>query len=191
MTESEIGKSVLYVLLCCFLCNISFMIHFNLSTSLLAVFFLYILFLEIQFSFFLVVVMKQGEWTRSTGCPTHYFTLVVVFHPKSRKWLAVEETRERGWWLPGGFVECGDNHLTTAIKETKEEAGIDINIVGLLTVQSGIQKHGARQRVIYLAVPKDLNQAPKSVADEESKSAKWVTTKVNVCSNILFLIFSL
>jgi 8-oxo-dGTP pyrophosphatase MutT (NUDIX family) len=80
-----------------------------------------------------------------------------------------------GWWLPGGFVECGDDHITTAAKETKEEAGIDINLVGLLGVQSSIKKHGGRQRAIFLAVPKDLEQPPKSVADEESKSAKWMT----------------
>ena len=115
------------------------------------------------------------EWTRASGCPTHYFSLVVVRHPKSKKWLAVEESRNRGWWLPGGFVENGDNHESTAHKETREEAGIEINLLGILHIQSQMTKTGARQRVIYFAEPKDLNQEPKSIPDEESISAKWLT----------------
>lgn len=32
----------------------------------------------------------------------------------------------------------------------------------------------ARMRVVYFAEPTDPDQAPKSVADEESVEAKWV-----------------
>ena len=77
----------------------------------------------------------------------------------------------------GGFVENGDNHVSTATKETKEEAGIDIILKGVLAIQSSIQKHGARQRAILFAVPKDLDQLPKSVPDAESKGAQWMTVK--------------
>jgi len=45
------------------------------------------------------------SWNRSTGCPTHCFTLIVIRHPgpgeREGKYLAVEESRNRGWWLPG------------------------------------------------------------------------------------------
>ena len=119
--------------------------------------------------------MNPEEWTRSTGCPTHFFSLIVVRHPKTHKWLAVEESRSRGWWLPGGFVENGDNHHSTAHKETLEEAGIEVRLLGILHIQSDIRRTGARQRVIYYAEPKDPNQELKSVPDEESLSAKWLT----------------
>ena len=33
----------------------------------------------------------------------------------------------------------------------------------------------ARMRVVYYAEPKDSKQSPKSVADEESQEARWVT----------------
>ena len=119
--------------------------------------------------------MDGGSWDRKTGCPTHYFSLCVVRNPKSKQWLAVEETRNRGWWLPGGFVENGDDHRSTALKETKEEAGMDVVLKGILRIENSIGKSGARQRVIFYAEPIDPKQAPKSVADDESKSARWMT----------------
>jgi ADP-ribose pyrophosphatase YjhB (NUDIX family) len=85
----------------------------------------------------------------------------------------LEETRNRGIWLPGGFVECGDSHHKTAIKETLEEGGIAINLMGILCVQSSIGKTSARQRVIYYAEPADLSQLPKSVPDDESLRGLW------------------
>lgn len=65
--------------------------------------------------------------------------------------------------------------MTTAHKETIEEAGIKINLLGVLAVQSSLVKkkggkkplafflpkrdqgkHGGRQRVIFYAEPSDL-----------------------------------
>ena len=28
--------------------------------------------------------------------------------PNYGKWLAVKETKNRGWWIPGGAVDCGE-----------------------------------------------------------------------------------
>ena len=117
-------------------------------------------------------------WNRNTGCPTHCFSLVVCRHLINPKlWSAVEETNNRGWWLPGGFVENnGDDFYTTAIKETKEEAGIDITIKGILRIENSMNKIGGRQRVIFYAEPKDFqNLEPKSIPDKESVCAKWLT----------------
>lgn len=38
---------------------------------------------------------------------TYFFGLVVVQHPNG-KYLLVNETGNRGWWLPGGRVEEGE-----------------------------------------------------------------------------------
>ena len=64
---------------------------------------------------------------------------------------------------------------STAHKETVEEAGIEIELVGVLRVNAAISERRGRLQVVYFARPKDIDQAPKNVPDKESKSAKWLT----------------
>jgi 8-oxo-dGTP diphosphatase len=118
---------------------------------------------------------EEATWSRASGCPTHFFSLVVVRHPKTKLFLAVEESRNRGWWLPGGFCEPGDNHEKTALKETMEEAGLEVTLKGILHIECSMRLQGARQRVIYYAEPTDPSKPPKSIPDDESKSARWVS----------------
>jgi 8-oxo-dGTP pyrophosphatase MutT (NUDIX family) len=103
------------------------------------------------------------------------FSLVVCRHPATKRWLAVNETEHRGWWLPGGFVECGDDHFTAAVRETLEEAGIDVILKGVLRVENSMGDHEGRQRVIFYAEPKDSNQIPKQTPDKESLGAAWLS----------------
>lgn len=122
-------------------------------------------------------------WNRESGCRLHSFSLVVVcrdgLESNPKQWLAVIETQNRGIWLPAGGVEPTDeNHyVTAACRETKEEAGIDVELKGVLRIETTpSRRHGAvRQRVIFYAEPVDRNQAPKSVPDKESMGAVWLT----------------
>lgn len=40
------------------------------------------------------------------------------------------------WALPSGYIEFDDDFLSTAIREVREETGLDIDIVSILNVQS-------------------------------------------------------
>lgn len=73
-------------------------------------------------------------------------------------------------------MEAGENFLQTAIRETREEAGIDVELKGILRVEHA--PHGkscAKMRVVFYAEPVNEKQPPKSKADNESLEAKWVT----------------
>jgi len=100
--------------------------------------------------------------------------LVVVQHPDGR-FLAVKESRGRGWWLPAGFVDPGDDLMSAAVRETQEEAGIDIRLEGVLRIEHSLSKFKGRCRVVFFARPIDPNQPPKSEPDKESEGAAWVT----------------
>ena len=106
---------------------------------------------------------------------TFCFALVICKNEEG-KYLGVKETRNRGWWIPGGLVEPGEDFFKAAKRETKEEAGIDIEITGILRVEHSVQaKSTARMRVIFFALPRLENIKPKSKADEHSESASWLS----------------
>jgi len=92
--------------------------------------------------------------------------LVVV--RKGDSFVSVLE--REGWYLPAGRVDYGESFRTGAVRETLEEAGIPVNLTGILRVEHS----GSRLRIIFAAAPSD-DTPLKSVADEETYKAEWVT----------------
>lgn len=107
--------------------------------------------------------------------PVYRFALVVCRHPTTNDYLMVEE--KDGWWLPGGGVEQEETFEHAAIRETFEEAGIDITLKGILRVEFTNHITYSRMRVIYFAVPTVMDQEPKNFEDKESLGAKWLNYK--------------
>ena len=119
--------------------------------------------------------MSSGVgYTRKSGCPTYNFSLVICRNADG-KYLAVNETKNRGWWLPGGWVDPGESFVEAAVRETKEEGGIDIKVKGVLRMEHSHDAFGARLRAILYAEPIDESQPPKRVADKESLEARFVS----------------
>ncbi len=104
--------------------------------------------------------------------PTWCFSVVVV--RRGDQFLVVQE-RKHGqlWYLPAGRVEPGETFEAAARRETMEESGVPVRVVGILRVEHSPSAAGARLRVVFLAEPID-STAPKSVPDEESLGAAWV-----------------
>jgi len=108
--------------------------------------------------------------------PTYAFALVVCQHPETKKFLLVREGCNQGWWLPGGRVDPGETFQQAGIRETIEEAGVDVELKGLLAVEySPYPDGGARQRIIFYAQPKDPKAIPKQIPDFESQGAEWIS----------------
>ena len=88
--------------------------------------------------------------------------MIICRNPKTGKFLAVNETKNRGWWIPGGAVDAGETFRMAAVRECMEEAGIDIELKGVIAVEHRLfSESGYKMRVIFYAEPRDPNQIPK------------------------------
>lgn len=102
--------------------------------------------------------------------PTWFFSLVVVQH-EDRFLLVQERKHDQSWYVPAGRVEPGETFAEAAVRETREETGVPVRLVGIVRVEHS-PAH-SRMRVIFLAEPLG-DTPPKSIPDEESLGATWV-----------------
>jgi len=107
--------------------------------------------------------------------PTWCFAVVVV--RRGDLFLIVQECNHgQLWYFPAGRVSLGETFAEAAHRETLEEAGIPIRIVGVIRVEHSPKPKSARLRVVFLAEPID-DTPPKNVPDEDSLGAAWVSLK--------------
>ncbi|MBK7048189.1 MAG: NUDIX hydrolase [bacterium] len=106
--------------------------------------------------------------------PAWFYALVVV--RRGDHFLLVEETDHGGgWYLPAGRVEPGETLHEAALREVREEAGIDVILDGVYRIEHTVlESGGARVRVLFSATPSD-DRAPKSHPDEHTLRAAWFT----------------
>lgn len=101
-----------------------------------------------------------------------------VLVQKGSKYLVLRKSEndedDPGCWdLPGGGIEFGEQPLAAAIRETKEEAGVDIKIVKLLAALA--LPHQNKWSVEIVALGKYA--AGKVRLSEEHSDYKWISKK--------------
>jgi 8-oxo-dGTP diphosphatase len=102
------------------------------------------------------------------------FSLAVVVD--GDRFLLVEELDQDGrqvWFLPAGGVKAGEGFIDAAIRETREEAGIDIEIQGLLGGDQVLMEDGVTTRIRLVFLSKPVGGELKSHQDRESLRAAW------------------
>jgi 8-oxo-dGTP pyrophosphatase MutT (NUDIX family) len=93
--------------------------------------------------------------------------------------LVIHRTDNDNWAFPGGALDLGESLVTTAVREVKEETGIDCEVTGLVGIYTD-PKHiilytsdgEARQEfsVLFTASPTGGTPAPSS----ESREVLWI-----------------
>ena len=115
----------------------------------------------------------QYEGMARTPTPTWFFALAIV--RLGPRFLLVQEKKYgASWSIPGGRVEPGERIADACVREVLEETGISVSLDGIYRIEHGASPDRARVRVVYAATPRD-DTKPKSVADEESLQAAWLT----------------
>ena len=91
---------------------------------------------------------------------------------KDNKVLLVYEKRRNFWGVPKGHMEDGENEIETALREVKEEVGLDveINIEKRYVLNYIIREEIDKTTVLYLATPKN----EKIIMQEsEIENVRW------------------
>eukprot|EP00195_Chlamydomonas_chlamydogama_P012463 CAMPEP_0202914146 /NCGR_PEP_ID=MMETSP1392-20130828/62375_1 /ASSEMBLY_ACC=CAM_ASM_000868 /TAXON_ID=225041 /ORGANISM="Chlamydomonas chlamydogama, Strain SAG 11-48b" /LENGTH=371 /DNA_ID=CAMNT_0049605681 /DNA_START=239 /DNA_END=1354 /DNA_ORIENTATION=+ len=106
---------------------------------------------------------------------TGLIAVVVVHRQQDNKFLMVQEFAQQGFWVPGGGLDEGESLRQGALRECMEEAGIEVELRGVLQVEYDMTR-GPRgwRSITFYAVPKESNPAVKTVPDFESAGACWV-----------------
>lgn len=103
----------------------------------------------------------EKELKQIEARPGYSFSVCIVQHQVTKKFLLVQEFACEGWWVPAGRLDKGESFKEAAIREAKEESGMDVELLGVLAVE--FNPDGCKHRNIFLAQPKDPNQLPKQI----------------------------
>lgn len=71
--------------------------------------------------------------------PKHIVSAAAIVLNEDREILLIRGPR-RGWEMPGGQVEEGESLADAAIRETKEESGVDIEIIKFCGIFQNVER---------------------------------------------------
>ena len=117
---------------------------------------------------------------RGEKCPEglyHPVVHIVIFHPDGRMLIQQRQPFKEGWpnrWdvSVGGSAQAGEDSPTAAMRETREELGLTIDLTGKRPVLTNCGGSGFDD-IYLLEMPVELSQL--RLQPEEVQSAAWAT----------------
>ncbi|MEO4054677.1 NUDIX hydrolase [Solibacillus sp. CAU 1738] len=111
--------------------------------------------------------------------PTHIVAVGGIVENEQGEILLVK-TIHGGWVFPGGQVEIGENLIEALVREVKEESGIDIEVIHLLSVISNTGTHKWHDGITDVPTKLMLDFVCKYkrgdlCTSEETTASSWVT----------------
>ena len=110
-----------------------------------------------------------------------------VYVKKENKILMVQENKvgKKGKWnMPAGKLDNNESVIEAAIRETKEETGIDVDVKGLIAIQETVSSLG---QLIILYFLGEYKSGEIAFDNEEIADVKWMTEEEikNLDKNII------
>ena len=98
---------------------------------------------------------------------------VVILLPGDRVVLVRRKHPPPGWALPGGFVDVGETLEAAAVREAREETGLDVSLTDLLYVYSDPRRDPRRHTLSAVFLGR-ADGVPAGADDaEEARAFRW------------------
>lgn len=98
-----------------------------------------------------------------------YLTVDAIIRLPSGGIVLIERKNPpHGWALPGGFVDCGESVETAAVREAREETGLDVRLVRQFHTYSDPARD-ERHHTVSVCFLADAEGTP--VAADDARSA--------------------
>jgi 8-oxo-dGTP diphosphatase len=96
------------------------------------------------------------------SAPKHIVSAAAIVLNDKNELLLIKGPR-RGWEMPGGQVEEGESLTDAVVRETKEESGIDIEVIKFCGIFQNIE--GSICNTLFLGKPVggELTTSPESL----------------------------
>jgi 8-oxo-dGTP diphosphatase len=94
--------------------------------------------------------------------PKHIVSAATIVINEDNELLLIKGPR-RGWEMPGGQVEEGESLKEAAIRETKEETGIDIEVIKFCGIFQNVNKSICNTLFLAKPVGGELTTSPESL----------------------------
>ena len=95
--------------------------------------------------------MKMDQIQQKTNTTPKHIVSAATIVLNSKNELLLIKGPKRGWEMPGGQVEEGESLTAAAIRETKEESGIDVEILKFCGIFQNVEKSICN--TLFLAKP--------------------------------------
>jgi 8-oxo-dGTP diphosphatase len=109
---------------------------------------------------------------------------VIVEMPEGGIVLIERRNDPRGWALPGGFVDYGESLEAAAVREAREEIGLDVVLARQLGSYSDPARDTRRHTITTVFVARPRVPAAPRAADDAARAG--VFTRDNLPTPIVF-----
>ncbi|MCM3710220.1 NUDIX hydrolase [Sporosarcina luteola] len=93
----------------------------------------------------------MGQNTTNVYTPPKHFISAATIVLNDQNEILLIKGPQRGWEMPGGIVEEGESLKDAAIRETKEESGMDIEVIKFCGIFQNVNKSICN--TLFLAKP--------------------------------------
>lgn len=94
--------------------------------------------------------------------PKHFVSAATIVLNEHKEILLIKGPR-RGWEMPGGIVEEGESLKDAAIRETKEESGIEVEILTFCGIFQNVNKSVCNTLFLAKPIGGELTTSPESL----------------------------